>query len=945
MPAWFLREGCLSFVLALGHFLWQGTLIAAGLAIVLRVTNSVRSRYWLSLGALLLMAACPAVTLAWLLTAFPPSHVAAVRNDRGGPAANRPPTQEAARDSVAGPKDARPSSPQEAGGAAFVPPALDRRWWARFAPQLTAAYLSGVALMLLRLVVGLWGGRRLRRRIRLIDDPSLLSAMRRQAAALGLKLLPVLAYCERVTVPTVVGVLKPMVLLPATLTSGLSPAEIESVLAHELAHLRRCDPLVNLLQRVIESLLFFHPAMWWVSQRVREEREHCCDDLVVACGATPLDYAKSLLIVAELSRASQPGRMVAAVSLSAAGDSPSKLRQRIARLLGEPATPLRVSPRGLVLSIGVPLLAFVATIRSGASNPESSAPNQDEPSRVATLTPLDKASMTECQALIRQLDDVGEVKLAAMARERLAKRWKWITEQPVTSFLRELPKPGPIGEPNLRGEQVGVQPDLDGVWTDGKGTADHWKDWIVRKQNDYRVGRLHMLFAAAQGYRQANDAASAKRVLQAGLTGHEIYDANLKMLLRKYWPVADDEPEKSLGPGPEAWTLANYLAELSSAQQELGEFEQAVVTHSRLTLAHFMLSWKHPSAGPTKCARELWSLIRRQPQPTAPLFWFNVVDERHPQRKLDLSTAGRKGQPLTHHHENIAAAAPLEFAELKITAKSRGRKGFLDCYRINAEGKHHSIGLLQPTATGESPETLTKTIEVPAGTSLVQFMVAGDDFQVGEVTVEATFAKPGSSASASRSFSETKELVLSINSLKYMLDLDAGQTMDPPQKFRPEQERMDVHPLDSRPNEVPAGLQGLSLRGVRTKPEAWSVSVAELQKELASERVGPLKKLPYDANERATYFFRTADGTEGVLQMLAQTDDPKGIRLRYKTVAPAKLSAKGSGPRNSIPALGPTPLTLEFALPVAQAATDDDRLFSFFLASAGTDMRRLAPNR
>ena len=81
--------------------------------------------------------------------------------------------------------------------------------------------------------------------------------MGRQATALGLRLRPVLAYCERVTVPTVVGVLKPMILLPFTLTSGLSPEQIESVLAHELAHLRRSDHLVNLLQRVIESLLFF----------------------------------------------------------------------------------------------------------------------------------------------------------------------------------------------------------------------------------------------------------------------------------------------------------------------------------------------------------------------------------------------------------------------------------------------------------------------------------------------------------------------------------------------------------------------------------------------------------------------------------------------------------------------------------------------------------------
>ncbi|HND53707.1 MAG TPA: M56 family metallopeptidase, partial [Pirellulaceae bacterium] len=111
------------------------------------------------------------------------------------------------------------------------------------------------------------------------------------------------------------------------------------MLAHELAHLRRYDHLFNLVQRVIESLLFFHPAVWWVSQRVREEREQCCDDLVVACGATPLDYARSLLRVAELSRLAERRQAVrpslAAASLFATGDQPSKLRQRIARLLDD----------------------------------------------------------------------------------------------------------------------------------------------------------------------------------------------------------------------------------------------------------------------------------------------------------------------------------------------------------------------------------------------------------------------------------------------------------------------------------------------------------------------------------------------------------------------------------------------------------------------------------
>ncbi|MFM9962446.1 MAG: M56 family metallopeptidase [Planctomycetaceae bacterium] len=379
MPAWFQQEWCSSFVLTLGHFLWQGTLIAVALAIALRATKFVSARYWLSLTALLLMAACPIVTLGWLMQ--PVSHVATLDTQaivREVLAPSEPmipvtPTEEASDvGHVSNVPVSPPVAPLDVHDTAPIPPLPpvdERSWWQQFAPQLTTTYLCGVALMLLRLVIGLWGGRRLRRRVHLIDDSALLEAMRRQAAALGLKLLPVLAYCERVTVPTVVGVLKPMILLPVALTSGLSAEQIESVLAHELAHLRRYDHLVNLLQRVIESLLFAHPAVWWVSHRIRDEREHCCDDLVVACGAMPLDYAKSLLRVAELSRTSMLGRSIAAVSLLATGDKPSNLRQRIARLLGESATPsLRISPRVLMVSVCIPLIALIVTIQSGASN-------------------------------------------------------------------------------------------------------------------------------------------------------------------------------------------------------------------------------------------------------------------------------------------------------------------------------------------------------------------------------------------------------------------------------------------------------------------------------------------------------------------------------------------------------------------------------------------------
>ena len=105
-----------------------------------------------------------------------------------------------------------------------------------------------------------------------------------------------------VDVPTVIGWLKPVVLLPASALAGLSPHQLEAILAHELAHIRRHDYLVNLLQTLVETLLFYHPAVWWLSRRIRAERENCCDDLAVSLCGDPVAYAAALAELEGLRR-------------------------------------------------------------------------------------------------------------------------------------------------------------------------------------------------------------------------------------------------------------------------------------------------------------------------------------------------------------------------------------------------------------------------------------------------------------------------------------------------------------------------------------------------------------------------------------------------------------------------------------------------------------------
>ena len=136
--------------------------------------------------------------------------------------------------------------------------------------------------------------------------------------------------------PTVVGLLRPTILLPITFATGLSPGQVEAILIHELEHIRRHDFLVNLFQRVVEAALFFHPAVWWVSRRIRIEREHCCDDAVVAAGCEPMTYAESLVTQAERALAARAGRCAAAAALYADGGS-GDLRGRVARILRIPS--------------------------------------------------------------------------------------------------------------------------------------------------------------------------------------------------------------------------------------------------------------------------------------------------------------------------------------------------------------------------------------------------------------------------------------------------------------------------------------------------------------------------------------------------------------------------------------------------------------------------------
>jgi len=378
---------CVRLTETLLHFLWQGTAVAL-VAAVLFWRASSRVQYGGFVAALVLMLACPIVTFGLLPSPPVPapttSELPTVQTPAPPIAAEMPPpaplppaeAPDAPVIQAAPPVAAEPNSePIVAAPAEATPVAATEEpvGWRDVVPYAAAGYLLGMLVMLVRLLLGLAGGGRLRRRSEPVDDVLILQALGRQAKALGMAFTPAVAYCRRVAVPTVVGILRPTILLPAGILTGLRPEQVELLLAHELAHVARLDHVVNLLQRVIEVVLFFHPAVWVVSRRIRIEREHCCDDRVLAVGGQKLAYAASLLGMAHLSR----GRsVVCSAAALMATDRPSKLRRRIVRLFeGGTASTVRLK-RSSILWVGLLAVAglLVAAHMPGRAGEPESAP-------------------------------------------------------------------------------------------------------------------------------------------------------------------------------------------------------------------------------------------------------------------------------------------------------------------------------------------------------------------------------------------------------------------------------------------------------------------------------------------------------------------------------------------------------------------------------------------
>jgi bla regulator protein blaR1 len=210
--------------------------------------------------------------------------------------------------------------------------------------SIVVCWLVGASVLLVRLVGSWVYVQQLKSEGISLTEPHLQTVFGRIVKSLNIAKTVQLFESVRVSVPMVVGFIKPVVLLPVGLATGLTTKQIEAILAHELAHVKRYDYLINLLQSVVEVVYFFHPALWWLSARVRTEREHCCDDVAVQVCGSKIALAQALAEVAAY-------RQTPALAMAFASSKNVTL-QRVKRVLGMGEKPAQhLTPNALVLLI------------------------------------------------------------------------------------------------------------------------------------------------------------------------------------------------------------------------------------------------------------------------------------------------------------------------------------------------------------------------------------------------------------------------------------------------------------------------------------------------------------------------------------------------------------------------------------------------------------------
>jgi beta-lactamase regulating signal transducer with metallopeptidase domain len=347
---WLASSTWMHIVEALLHTLWVGALVTAAVFIVLRRTANPVVRYWcsmLGLAGILMAGVIGWAVLDAQATQSPilRAHIEAARPglQRSAPAGRLA----AARDSE---PLARRASFQARGGSA-------NPWFS----WLALAWVIGAAVMLGRAGFGVIEAEKLHRTTRLLEDPHLLEFIGETRRKLGIRQRLQAVVTEKLRSPAVVGIFVPTLILPLSLLTSMPLEQLQLLVLHELAHIRRGDYVANLVQLFIEALLFFNPAVWWLSRQARIEREACCDAIAIGVAGDRAGYARALVEVAERNLGSVP---VTAAAF-AAGRRRTRLADRVQRLLAPGYRPsLRLTWKALagslILGFGILIASAIA---------------------------------------------------------------------------------------------------------------------------------------------------------------------------------------------------------------------------------------------------------------------------------------------------------------------------------------------------------------------------------------------------------------------------------------------------------------------------------------------------------------------------------------------------------------------------------------------------------
>jgi len=299
---WLAPDVLRNLGLALSHFVWQGAAIAALAAAAIAFARKASARYAIGVAALALMLAAPVITFFVLNSSSAPTGAPDLSFVVAGSAAKL-----AAHHTASVP----PAEPS-------VPVNVSAMNW------LVTVWFAGVLLFSLRTAGGFFVVARLRRRDSHPVTAGLLGLCRDLHQRLGIT--RAVRYCEslHLDAPAVLGWFRPVVFLPVSALTGLTEAQLRAVIAHELAHIRRFDAFVNVFQVAVETLLFYHPGVWWLNKRIRAERENCCDDVALSVCGNPAEYARALALMEEW-------RVAPSLAMAA---NRGPLASRVARLLG-----------------------------------------------------------------------------------------------------------------------------------------------------------------------------------------------------------------------------------------------------------------------------------------------------------------------------------------------------------------------------------------------------------------------------------------------------------------------------------------------------------------------------------------------------------------------------------------------------------------------------------